>query len=166
MTIGSTGSIARTSISMPTETKNRLASRSRSGRTSAWTWWLNSPSARISPPRNAPAAIDSPQHGRELRPCRRWPAAPTARTPRAKAPRPSRSSRGSSTRPRSSTPPPTMASSTQRRRRHCSSPGDAPPEQRRRRRQHRDDHDVLQQQDADRQPPVRRVERGCGAPAP
>ena len=111
MTMGSTGSIARTSMSMPTETKKRLASRSRSGRTSAWIWWLNSPSARIRPPRNAPAASDNP-------PAAASTAVPTlasstdSRNASREIAEAIRRTHGSRKRPISSTPPPTRASRT------------------------------------------------------
>ena len=48
------------SISMPTETKKRVAKRLRIGTTSAITRWSNSVSVSISPPMNAPSAGESP----------------------------------------------------------------------------------------------------------
>ena len=60
-TQGSTGASAAGCTSSPIEMKNKLLSRSRSGRISAWIWWLNSLSSITRPARNAPTVIDNPR---------------------------------------------------------------------------------------------------------
>ena len=49
------------SSSMPTDTKNRTAKASRSGRASAAAWWLRSDSPTTAPARNAPSANETPK---------------------------------------------------------------------------------------------------------
>ena len=59
MASGIASSVAGSS-SMPTDTKNRTANASRSGSASAAAWWLMSDSPTTAPARNAPSANDTP----------------------------------------------------------------------------------------------------------
>ena len=143
------------SSSIPSEMKKRLASRSRIGRISAWAWWLNSLSARTSPPRNAPSAIEIPSSelihagadaGDDDRQRKRLAA--SAAGHRAEQQRQREPAHDEHDRHRAERP--------SDRERHCVErrlPG-----QNRHEQEQRDDAQVLDEQHPDHQPAVRRVE--------